>query len=241
MSEYISDEEQMNRFSEWWNEHGASLLIAVGLAIASIVGWNFYSDNRQQNIEASTALYAEYVDAAAEAKAAIAQRIKAEFPGTSVHSLVALDEAKKAADDENLDAAIQALVEARDAAPDALLAELAMIRLAKVQYAQGNAAKALQTLQGIRNLGYQSWALELTGDIYLAEGNTEQAFAAYTSALDSLKGDANRPLLEIKRDNAAPADGEFTVFSQPLNQALKRARETLATDESAPEESAPEE
>ena len=241
MSEYINDEEQMNRFSEWWNEHGTSLLIAVGLAIASIVGWNFYSDNRQQNIEASTALYAEYVDAAAEAKAAIAQRIKAEFPGTSVHSLVALDEAKKAADDENLDAAIQALVEARDAAPDALLAELAMIRLAKVQYAQGNAAKALQTLQGIRNLGYQSWALELTGDIYLAEGNTEQAFAAYTSALDSLKGDANRPLLEIKRDNAAPADGEFTVFSQPLNQALKRARETLATDESAPEESAPEE
>ena len=241
MSEYISDEEQMNRFSEWWNEHGTSLLIAVGLAIASIVGWNFYSDNRQQNIEASTALYAEYVDAAAEAKAAIAQRIKAEFPGTSVHSLVALDEAKKAADDENLDAAIQALVEARDAAPDALLAELAMIRLAKVQYAQGNAAKALQTLQGIRNLGYQSWALELTGDIYLAEGNTEQAFAAYTSALDRLKGDANRPLLEIKRDNAAPADGEFTVFSQPLNQALKRARETLATDESAPEESAPEE
>ena len=241
MSDYISDEEQMNRFSEWWNEHGTSLLIAVGLAIASIVGWNFYSDNRQQNIEASTALYAEYVDAAAEAKAAIAQRIKAEFPGTSVHSLVALDEAKKAADDENLDAAIQALVEARDAAPDALLAELAMIRLAKVQYAQGNAAKALQTLQGIRNLGYQSWALELTGDIYLAEGNTEQAFAAYTSALDSLKGDANRPLLEIKRDNAAPADGEFTVFSQPLNQALKRARETLAIDESAPEESAPEE
>ena len=236
MSEYISDEEQMNRFSEWWNEHGTSLLIAVGLAIASIFGWNFYSDNRQQNIEASTALYAEYVDAAAEAKAAIAQQIKTEFPGTSVHSLVALDEAKKAADDANLAAATQALVEARDAAPDALLAELAMIRLAKVQYAQGNAEEALQTLQGIRNPGYQSWALELTGDIYLAEGNSEQAYAAYTSALDSLEGDANRPLLEIKRDNAAPADGEFTVFSQPLNQALKRARETLATDESAPEE-----
>ena len=236
MSEYISDEEQMNRFGEWWNEHGTSLLIAVGLAIASIVGWNFYSDNRQQNIEASTALYAEYVDAAAEAKAAIAQQIKTEFPGTSVHSLVALDEAKKAADDANLAAATQALVEARDAAPDALLAELAMIRLAKVQYAQGNAEEALQTLQGIRNPGYQSWALELTGDIYLAEGNSEQAYAAYTSALDSLEGDANRPLLEIKRDNAAPADGEFTVFSQPLNQALKRARETLATDESAPEE-----
>ena len=233
MSEYISDEEQMNRFKEWWNEYGTLLLILVGLAIASIVGWNVYSDNRQQNIEASTSLYAEYVDATAEAKAAIAQQIKAEFPGTSVHSLVALDEAKKAADDENLAAAIQALVEARDAAPDALLAELAMIRLAKVQYAQGNSEEALQTLQSVRNRGYKSWALELTGDIYLAEGKSEQAFAAYSSALNGMEGDNNRPFLEIKLNNAAPADGEFTVFSQPLNQALKRARETLATDESA--------
>ena len=235
MSEYISDEEQMNRFSEWWNEHGTSLLIAVGLAIASIIGWNFYSDNRKQNIEASTALYAEYVDAAEEAKAAISQQIKTEFPGTSVHSLVALDEAKKASADENLAAAIKALVEARDAAPNALLSELAMIRLAKVQYARGNSGEALRTLQGIRNPGYQSWAFELTGDIYLAEGDSEQAFAAYTRAMDSLEVDANRPLLEIKLDNAAPADGEFTVFSQPLNQALKRARETLAKAESGPE------
>ena len=233
MSEYISDEEQMNRFKEWWNEYGISLLILVGLAITSIVGWNFYSDNRQQNIEASTALYAEYVDAAAEAKAVIAQQIKAEFPDTSVHSLVALDEAKKAADDENLAAAIQALVEARDAAPDALLAELAMIRLAKVQYAQGNTEEALQTLQSVRNRGYKSWALELTGDIYLAEGDSERAFAAYSSALNGTEDDSNRPFLEIKLNNAAPADGEFSVFSQPLNQALKQARETLATDESA--------
>jgi predicted negative regulator of RcsB-dependent stress response len=235
----MSDEEQLNRFNEWWNENGTSLLVAVGLAIAGIVGWNFYSDSRQQSIEASTALYAQYVDATAEAKEALAEQIKTEFPSTSVRSLVALAEAKKAADEGDLAAASQALIEARDAAPDALLAELAMIRLAKVQYAQGDAQSALQTLQGIRNAGYRSWALELTGDIYLAEGQTEQAYAAYSSAMDSLDGDTNRPLLEIKRDNAAPADGEFTVFAQPLDQALKRARETLATDEdaaTAPEE-----
>ena len=175
----MSDEEQINRFNEWWNENGTSLLVAVGLAIAGIVGWNFYSDSRQQSIEASTALYAQYVDATAEAKEALAEQIKTEFPSTSVRSLVALAEAKKAADEGDLAAASQALIEARDAAPDALLAELAMIRLAKVQYAQGDAQSALQTLQGIRNAGYRSWALELTGDIYLAEGQTEQAYAAH--------------------------------------------------------------
>ena len=68
MSEYLSDEEQMNRFNEWWNEHGTSLLIAVGISVAAIVGWNVYSDQRQQTIEAGTAVYAEYVDATEERK-----------------------------------------------------------------------------------------------------------------------------------------------------------------------------
>ena len=233
MSEYLSDEEQMNRFNEWWNEHGTSLLIAVGISVAAIVGWNVYSDQRQQTIEAGTAVYAEYVDATEEAeKQALAHRIKTEFSGSSFDVLVAFAEAKKAAGTGDLTSAAAALQQAREAAPDALLADMASLRLAKIQYALGEADSALQSLQSIRNEGYQAWALELTGDIYLAEGNTEQAYAAYTSALESLGGQT-RPLLEIKRDNAAPADGQFSVFAQPLQQALQDARKTLAADEAS--------
>jgi predicted negative regulator of RcsB-dependent stress response len=121
---------------------------------------------------------------------------------------------------------------ARVAASDALLADLASLRLARVQYALGEADAALQSLQSIRNEGYRSLALELTGDIYLAQGKTEQAYAAYTSALDS-SGDQTRPLLEIKRDNAAPSGGQFSVFAQPLEQALQDARKTLAADDAS--------
>ena len=233
MSEYISDEEQMNRFNEWWNEHGTSLLIAVGVSIAAIVGWTVYSDQRQQTIEAGTAVYAEYVDATEkEEKQALAQRIRAEFSGSSFEALVAFSEAKEAAGAGDLTAAATALQQAREAAPHALLADLASLRLAKIQYALGEADAALQSLQRIRSEGYQAWALELTGDIYLADGNTEQAYAAYTSALERL-GEQTRPLLEIKRDNAAPSDGQFSVFAQPLEQALQDARKTLATDEAS--------
>lgn len=233
MSEYLTDEEQMNRFNDWWKEHGTSLLIAVGVTVAGIVGWNVYSDQRQQTIEAGTAVYAEYVDATdADEKQILAQRIKTEFAGSSFQVLVALTEAKEAVDTGNLTMAAQALRSAGDAASDALLADLASLRLARVQYALGEADAALQSLQGIRNEGYRSLALELTGDIYLAQGKTEQAYAAYTSALDS-SGDQTRPLLEIKRDNAAPSGGQFSVFAQPLEQALQDARKTLAADDAS--------
>ena len=224
----MSDEEQMNRFGEWWKDNGTSLLIAVGLAVAAIIGWNVYSSEQQQTMEAGTAVYADYVDASdEEQKSALAARIRAEFANSSFHALVALADAKTAASQGDFGAAETALMEAQGAAPDAMLKDLASLRLAKVQYGLGNPESALKSLQSIRNPGYRPWALELTGDIYLAEGQTEQAFEAYSSAMEALGDEPGRPLLEIKRDNAAPADGQFSVFAEPLDQALKEARETL--------------
>jgi predicted negative regulator of RcsB-dependent stress response len=224
----MSDEEQMNRFSEWWKDNGTSLLIAVGVAIASIIGWNVYSSQQQQTSEAGTAAYAEYMGASDEAqKSAAAARIRAEFANSSFHALVALADAKTAVSQGDFAAAESALIEAQNAAPDAMLKDLASLRLAKVQYGLGNADAALKSLQSIRNPGYRPWALELTGDIYLSEGQTEQAYEAYSSAIEAAGDEADRPLLEIKRNNAAPADGQFTVFAEPLDQALKEARETL--------------
>ena len=230
----MSDEEQMNRFGEWWKDNGTSLLIAVGLAVTTIVGWNVYSSQQQQTMEAGTAVYAEYADATdEEQKSALAARIRAEFANSSFHALVALADAKTAVSQGDFAAAESALMEAQSAAPDDMLKDLASLRLAKVQYGLGNPDSALNALQSIRNPGYRPWALELIGDIYLAEGQTEKAFEAYSSAIEALGDEPARPLLEIKRDNAAPADGQFSVFAEPLDQALKEARETLDADADA--------
>ena len=236
----MSDEEQMNRFGEWWKDNGTSLLIAVGLAVTTIVGWNVYSSQQQQTMEAGTAVYAEYADATdEEQKSALAARIRAEFANSSFHALVALADAKTAVSQGDFTAAESALMEAQSAAPDDMLKDLASLRLAKVQYGLGNPDSALNALQSIRNPGYRPWALELIGDIYLAEGQTEQAFEAYSSAIEALGDEPARPLLEIKRDNAAPADGQFSVFAEPLDQALKEARETLDADADADADAAP--
>ena len=94
-------------------------------------------------------------------KSAAAARIRAEFANSSFHALVALADAKTAVSQGDFAAAESALIEAQNAAPDAMLKDLASLRLAKVQYGLGNADAALKSLQSIRNPGYRLGRLNL--------------------------------------------------------------------------------
>ena len=42
MSEYLSDEEQVERLKSWWNENGTFLVVGLLVTIVAIGGWNYY-------------------------------------------------------------------------------------------------------------------------------------------------------------------------------------------------------
>ena len=42
MSDYLSDEEQVERLKSWWSENGTSLLASLLVAVLGIAGWNYY-------------------------------------------------------------------------------------------------------------------------------------------------------------------------------------------------------
>ena len=42
VSDYLSDEEQVERLKSWWSENGTFLLASVFVAVLGIAGWNYY-------------------------------------------------------------------------------------------------------------------------------------------------------------------------------------------------------
>jgi|TARA_B110000977_G_scaffold142623_1_gene181036 predicted negative regulator of RcsB-dependent stress response len=233
VSEFLSDEEQISRFKSWWGENGFSLVIGVAVAVVVIVGWRFYDSSNQATMELGSKAYAEYKEAAANERNAIAEKIKSEFSGSSYHAMVSMAQASDASKTGDLQGAVILLEDAIAAAGTTVLGDLGRLRLAKVQFGLDLKEAALATLSAISNDGYRSWALESQGDIYFAMGKVEQAHNAYSGAEDSLKENDQRPLLKIKVENTAPFSGEYVDFTSDLDQALEAAEISLAQDSDA--------
>ncbi|MEM7077903.1 MAG: tetratricopeptide repeat protein [Pseudomonadota bacterium] len=237
MSEYLSEEEQVARMKSWWDEYGNAVLAAVVIAVVGIVGWRWYDGSQQQQAFDGATAYQAYIEAEADAKAAAAETVKAQYPGSAYHMFVLLDEAAAATTDGDLVAAAGALQTVVDASGAPLLTDLARIRLAKVLRQQDQAGAALQLLALVTSPGYTGWALEAKGDIHAAQDEVALAHQAYQAALEQLAEGEQRPLLEMKLKNTAPFDDQYVQLANPLDTALEAATATLeAAEEAAAEE-----
>jgi len=231
VSEYLSEEEQIARMKSWWDENGMGLIISVVVAVAAIVGWRWYDGyTEEQSFEASRA-YAAFQQADSAERAQAALVLAQEHAGSAYHVFALFGQAQDALGERDLQAAEGYLAQVIQVGDDALLQDLAKVRLAKVQQSLDRSSEALQTLASISNEGYRAWGLETKGDIHVARGELELAHAAYQAALETLDEGDQRPILEMKLNNVAPFDGEYVQFADTLESALKEAQETL--DEAA--------
>lgn len=227
MSEYLSEEEQVARLKSWWDENGTTLIVSVVVAVAAIVGWRWYDGyTLEQTYDASRA-YAAYVEASEENKAAAAAHVATAHKGSAYHVFVLFHQAREALAQNDLATAESRLNEVIDVADDQLLVDLARVRLAKIQNALDRSNEALATLDAISNKGYRAWGLETKGDIHVARGEIELAYAAYGEAMASLAEGDQRPILDMKLKNVAPFEGEYVEFAATLEDALQRAQQTL--------------
>ena len=227
MSEYLSDEEQAARLRSWWVANGLNVLIVGVLTIGGFVGYRVYSDSAQESAEASTAALADYQEADAAERDVLGQKLVEQFPGTAQHVLVLLRRASVAAEESRLEDAEQALKSAIAVADEALLADLARIRLARVLQGLTRSDEALAQLAPVTNAGYRSWALEIQGDIHMATDNVAKAHQAYSAAMEALTEGEDRPILKVKLDTAAPSNGEYVPLQDTLDDALRKAEQTL--------------
>jgi len=203
VSDYLTDEEQLDKLKKWWEQNGLMLGAAVVVAVVGVVGWNWYGENQSGRIARSSDLYEDFLAAEGTERETIQATLAGEFPESAYYVLVLLRNAEQLMSQEDAEGAESILSEALQAATNDKLADIVRLRLARVQQQLDRSEDALATLGQVRSLGLRSQVQELKGDIHMVRGEREEAHEAYSAALSEASEGAQRPLLEMKVSDTA--------------------------------------
>lgn len=236
MSEYLSEDEQLESLRNWWKRYGIWLLIGLIVAAGGYGGWQWYQKHAMDKALEASALYQSWLDSGAdEAKQESAlAALEAVAKGSAYHSLVLFRQAAKAVEAGELEKAEPLLQKVIDESGEPLLRSLAVLRQAAVLQGLDRSDEALKLLDRVSGDGYKGLALELKGDIHMARGERAEAHKAYAAALATLEGDQKDSLLEAKVNNSAvppgsdkPADTKSEApaeaASAPVDEAVSTA------------------
>ncbi len=208
------EEESLESLKRWWRESGRS--IALGIAAVAIVyfGWQAWQGGQTRSAAAASAVYDQLsqlmvtqpgetvAEENREPAQALVTTLKTEHTD-SVYALYgALFGARLAVEADDLAMAEEQLQWLLDntrsglfGSTDPTLIKLAQLRLGRVLLAQGEADRALTVVSGVEPSALNAEFDELRGDIYLAQGQRDQALAAYEDALAAATGN---PILQMK-------------------------------------------
>lgn len=234
MSEYLSEEEQLERLRSFWVTWGLWILAGILLVVGGYIGWNWYQGHSREQAEKSASLYQDWLDAGTDAdkSAQALKALEAAASGGSYHGFVLLKQAAEAVQAGKLEEAEPLLRQVAEKSDEPLLRSLASIRLAAVLQGLDRGDDALKLLDRVTGAGFKMAALEMKGDIHMARGERAEAHAAYKAAFDALKDGQKDSLLEAKVANAAPGTGEKAAAGKSADQSAdeKAADEAGAAD-----------
>ncbi|ALO45877.1 YfgM family protein [Pseudohongiella spirulinae] len=208
------EEETLEAIKRWWHESGKMLALGIAVVAAGYFGWQFWQGAQRSSAAAASAVYDQLSAVAVTAPGqqiaesdraqalALINTLKTDHTD-SVYALYgALFAARLAVEADDLALAQQELEWLLDNTRSGLfgsteptLISLAQLRLAQVLLASDQASAALSLVSSVDGGSLQAEFDELRGDIYLAQGQHEQAVAAYQSAAES--GNAS-PVLQMK-------------------------------------------
>ncbi|MBE0510508.1 MAG: tetratricopeptide repeat protein [Chromatiales bacterium] len=184
MEVYNSEQDQVEAIKAWWDKHGKLVIAGVVALLVGVFGWNTWQDRQLQMADAASTAYYQMLETVAQdpnAAMAIGRHIVGEFSSTTYAPLASMMLARLSVEEGDLASAEAHLqtVAAQRKLPE--LQRVARLRLAQVIFAQGRHEQALAQLQGDAG-SLQAAFDEMRGDILLAQGQREQARAAYSRA-----------------------------------------------------------
>ena len=196
MADYLTDEEQAERLKAWWDNNGTSLLIALVVAIAVVVGWRYYQTYTTDRANAASEAFRSYLEARAQAEPVndYLETIDNEHEGSSYHVFTLFYRAADQVQEQDWEEALALLERAIELADERNLKDSARYRAAKVLYELDRLDRCTAQLAEITSPGLRAQVAELSGDVAFAQGDIGTAREAYQAAVDAARRDPRNVL-----------------------------------------------
>jgi len=221
MSDYLSDEEQIERLKKWIKNYGNSALTGILLALIAFFCWQYW--DKSQNLKNMETM-AQYQKIAKDSENAVTDKAAQSRFISNVQALVKahpdsvfalqalLLQAKVTGEQGEWAGAEKALTQAMALKiDDQGMLNIVQLRLARVQAAQNKLDAALATLKNVSAPAFSASVNELRGDIFLQKNDVKSAKAAYESAWAALvKRQQSRELLKVKMNEIGLVPTEIT-------------------------------
>lgn len=206
MSSYDSDTEQLETLKRWWKTNGRAVLLGLALGIAGVVGWTYWrsytatqAEQASQRYDQLMALFEAQDYAQTEHHG---RRLVEDFPNSGYAGLATLILAEAALQASDAELAKRHLRWAIEHADGLQAARIARLRLARLLLHEQAYGEALALLDGTDPGGFMAAYEEVKGDIRAAQGDRQNARAAYEKALAGLPPfGSNRDRVQMKLDD----------------------------------------
>lgn len=186
----LEEQEQISELKAWWAQYGNLVTAIVVAAAVASVAWQGYRWYQNKQASEAGVLYFAVQQAAEQNEAQKAReaagRIIDKYAGTVYAEFAALVSAQVQVSAEDAQNARAQLVWLAENGSDAVLRDLARLRLAAVLLDEGAHADALARLDAAPVDALKARFADLRGDVLAASGKPDEARTAYQAALDAI-------------------------------------------------------
>jgi len=185
----LEDQEQLDEFKVWWNKHGK---MTVGLVLAGLIAyaaWLGYQGSQNSKAMEASDIYQELVTldpTKVDAVKVEVEKLKKDYATTPYAGRAAVFLSKSNFSAQQIGEAKAELEWAIANATETSVQAIASIQLATLLLDEKDYAGAEKVLGANIDQGYAGLKDNLLGDVFIAQGKSEEAKKAYESALANL-------------------------------------------------------
>ncbi|HEY6823665.1 MAG TPA: tetratricopeptide repeat protein, partial [Steroidobacteraceae bacterium] len=202
MDDYLSEKEQWEWLKAQVRENAPAAVVAILIVTVGVFGWRWWQSHQDARQLQAGAKYMQMVQSLERGdrtqSLVLLGELERDYSGSPYADQARLLAARMYVDEAQLDHAASELAQVAEHSKDAELAQVARLRLARVQLAQGKPDSALATLGDSAPGAFAARYHEVRGDVYYAKGDKAAALTEYRSAQTTGAEGTDSALLQLK-------------------------------------------